>query len=97
MSSNAVSTFALLARTNAARPRDRAATRPLVGNGHVTGGYAAMRTLSMWLFRAPVGAVSNLPAGVPAAASAAPARTPSVRQSQAAAGKVRLTTAISDA
>jgi cellulose synthase (UDP-forming) len=61
------------------------------------GDYAAMRTLSLWLFHTPVGAVSNLPAGVPAAASTAPAPTLSVRQSRAAAAKVRLATAMSDA
>jgi cellulose synthase/poly-beta-1,6-N-acetylglucosamine synthase-like glycosyltransferase len=51
--------------------------------------WAAMRTLSLWLFHTPNGAVSNLPDGVPAAASTAPAHSLSVRQSRAAAARVR--------
>ncbi len=51
--------------------------------------WAAMRTLSLWLFHTPAGAVAGLPDGVPAAASTEPAPSLSVRQSRAAAAQVR--------
>ncbi|RNM15726.1 glycosyltransferase family 2 protein [Nocardioides pocheonensis] len=53
------------------------------------GDWAAMRTLSLWLFHTPTGAASDLPRGVPAAASTAPAPSLTVRQNRAAAAKVR--------
>jgi cellulose synthase (UDP-forming) len=53
------------------------------------GDWAAMRTLSLWLFHTPAGALKNLPDGVPAAASTEPAPTLSVRQSRAASARVR--------
>jgi cellulose synthase (UDP-forming) len=53
------------------------------------GDWAAMRTLSLWLFHTPPGALKNLPDGVPAAASTEPAPTLSVRQSRAASARVR--------
>jgi len=59
----------------------------------VPGDWAAMRTLSLWLFHTPSGAVRDLPDGVPAAASTVPAPTLSVRQSRAAAARVRPATA----
>jgi hypothetical protein len=55
------------------------------------GDWAAMRTLSLWLFHTPAGAVSNLPDGVPAVASTAVAPSLSVRQSRAASSRVRQT------
>jgi cellulose synthase (UDP-forming) len=58
------------------------------------GDWAAMRTLSLWLFHTPIGAVSDLPAGVPAAASTAPSPVLSVRQNRAAAALVRPTAAV---
>ena len=48
-----------------------------------------MRTLSLWLFHTPEGAVLDLPAGIPAAASTMPAPSLSVRLSGAAAARVR--------
>jgi hypothetical protein len=56
--------------------------------------WAAMRTLSLWLFHTPAGALSDLPAGVPAAASIEPAPSLSVRQSRAAAARVRPAAAV---
>jgi cellulose synthase (UDP-forming) len=58
------------------------------------GDWAAMRTLSLWLFHTPAGAVSDLPDGVPAAASIEPAPSLSVRQSRAAAARVRPAAAV---
>lgn len=55
------------------------------------GDWAAMRTLSLWLFHTPAGAVTNLPDGVPAVASTAVAPSLSVRQSRAASARVRQT------
>jgi cellulose synthase (UDP-forming) len=57
------------------------------------GDWATMRTLSLWLFHTPSGVVTNLPHGVPAAASAVPAHSLSVRQNRAASARVRPTTA----
>ena len=51
--------------------------------------WAAMRTLSLWLFHTPAGAVTNLPPGVPAAASIEPSPAFSVRTNRAAAARVR--------
>jgi len=51
--------------------------------------WAAMRTLALWLFHTPHEAVTDLPAGVPAAASTAPSPALSVRQNRAAASRVR--------
>ena len=53
------------------------------------GDWAAMRTLALWLFHTPEGAVSDLPAHVPAAASTQPSPVHSVRQNRAAAALVR--------
>lgn len=53
------------------------------------GDWAAMRTLSLWLFHTPAGAAPDLPAGVPAAASTEPAPSITVRKNRAAAAKVR--------
>jgi cellulose synthase (UDP-forming) len=53
------------------------------------GDWAAMRTLSLWLFHTPRGAVRGLPAGVPAAASTEPAPGLSVRHNRAASARVR--------
>jgi cellulose synthase (UDP-forming) len=53
------------------------------------GDWAAMRTLSLWLFHTPRGAVRGLPAGVPAAASTKPAPSLSVRHNRAASARVR--------
>lgn len=53
------------------------------------GDWAAMGTLSRWIFHTPAGAVAGLPAGVPAAAVTAPATRASVRASRRAAGRVR--------
>jgi cellulose synthase (UDP-forming) len=61
----------------------------LVSLRALPGDWAAMRTLSLWLFHTPRGAVGNLPDGVPAAASTAPAPSLSVRHSRAAAAQVR--------
>jgi cellulose synthase (UDP-forming) len=57
--------------------------------------WAAMRTLSLWIFHTPAGAVANLPDGVPAAACTAPAPSLSVRKSRAASALVRSTVAVS--
>ena len=57
--------------------------------------WAAMRTLSLWIFHTPAGAVANLPDGVPAAASTAPAPSLSVRKSRAASALVRSPAAVS--
>ena len=61
------------------------------------GDWAAMRTLSLWLFHTPNGALNNLPDGIPAAASTEPAPSLSVRQSRAAAARVRPTAAVQHA
>jgi len=61
----------------------------LVSLRTLPGDWEAMRTLSLWLFHTPPGAVSNLPDGVPAAASTAPAPSLSVRHNRAAAAQVR--------
>ena len=53
------------------------------------GDWAAMRTLSLWLFHTPSGALSDVPRGVPAAASTKPSPLPTVRQNRAAAALVR--------
>jgi len=53
------------------------------------GDWAAMRTLALWLFHTPAGAVPSLPPGVPAAASVEPAPSLAVRQSRAASARVR--------
>jgi cellulose synthase (UDP-forming) len=53
------------------------------------GDWAAMRTLSLWLFHTPPGAVRGLHAGVPAAASTEPAPSLSVRHNRAASARVR--------
>jgi cellulose synthase (UDP-forming) len=79
-----------LVRTIAGRePDDR-----LVSLRVPPGDWAAMRTLSLWLFHTPPG-VSNLPDGAPAAASTAPAPSLSVRQSRAAAARVWPSLAVS--
>lgn len=54
------------------------------------GDWAAMRTLSLWTFHTPAGAVPGLPAGVPAAAITEAAARHSVRQDRVASAKVRL-------
>jgi len=54
------------------------------------GDWAAMRTLSLWLFHTPAGALKNLRDGIPAAASTEPAPSLSVRQSRAASARVRM-------
>jgi cellulose synthase (UDP-forming) len=51
--------------------------------------WAAMRTLALWLFHTPVGAVPSLPAGVPAAASVEPAPSLATRNSRAASARMR--------
>jgi cellulose synthase (UDP-forming) len=61
----------------------------LVSLRALPGDWAAMRTLSLWLFHTPPGAVSDLPDGVPAAASTTPSPVLSVRQNRAAAALVR--------
>jgi cellulose synthase (UDP-forming) len=61
------------------------------------GDWAAMRTLSLWLFQTPPGAVSDLPGGVPAAASTTPSPVLSVRQNRAAVALVRPTAVVLDA
>ena len=66
----------------------------LVSLRALPGDWAAMRTLSLWLFHTPPGAASDLPQGVPAAASTAPAPSLSVRQNRAAAARVRPMTAM---
>jgi cellulose synthase (UDP-forming) len=53
------------------------------------GDWSAMRTLSLWLFHTPRGAVRHLRPGVPVAASTAPASSPSVRHNRAASARVR--------
>lgn len=53
------------------------------------GDWAAMRTLSLWLFHTPPGAVAGLPDGVPAVASTTPSPMVTVRQSRAASARVR--------
>jgi cellulose synthase (UDP-forming) len=53
------------------------------------GDWAAMRTLSLWLFHTPRGAVRGLRPGVPVAASTAPASRSSVRHNRAASARVR--------
>jgi cellulose synthase (UDP-forming) len=53
------------------------------------GDWAAMRTLSLWLFHTPHGAVPGLRPGVPVAASTAPASSSPVRHNRAAAARVR--------
>lgn len=58
------------------------------------GDWDAMRTLSLWLFHTPAGALADLPAGIPAAASIEPAPSLSVRQSRAAAARVRPAAAV---
>jgi cellulose synthase (UDP-forming) len=58
------------------------------------GDWEAMRTLSLWLFHTPAGALADLPDGVPAAASIEPAPSLSVRQSRAAAARVRPAAAV---
>lgn len=57
------------------------------------GDWRAMRTLSLWIFHTPRGALPTLPNGVPAAASMAPAQRSSVRRSRAASSRVRPITA----
>src|SRR4051794_13411241 len=64
-------------------PRDR-----LVSLRALPGDWEAMRTLSLWLFHTPAGAVLDLPRGVPAAASTMPAPSLAVRQNRAAAARV---------
>ncbi len=59
------------------------------------GDWAGMRTLSLWMFHTPAGAVSNLPDGIPAVASTVPAPSLSVRQSRAASARVRALTVVS--
>jgi hypothetical protein len=66
----------------------------LVSLRALPGDWAAMRTLSLWLFHTPRGAVSDLPDGVPAAASTMPSPVLSVRQNRAAAALVRPTPAV---
>ncbi|MGY2875506.1 cellulose synthase (UDP-forming) [Marmoricola sp. URHA0025 HA25] len=61
----------------------------LVSLRTLPGDWAAMRTLALWLFHTPAGAVPSLPPGVPAAASVEPAPSLSVRQSRAASARVR--------
>jgi hypothetical protein len=51
--------------------------------------WAAMRTLSLWLFHTPRGAVRHLRPGVPAAASTVAALSSSVRHNRAASARVR--------
>lgn len=53
------------------------------------GDWAAMRTLSLWLFHTPAGAATGLPHGVPAAASTAAPPSLAVRHNRAAAARVR--------
>lgn len=53
------------------------------------GDWAAMRTLSLWLFHTPDGVTTGLPAGAPVAASTTPSPVLSVRQNRAAAARVR--------
>jgi cellulose synthase (UDP-forming) len=58
------------------------------------GDWATMRVLSLWLFHTPSGALTSLPAGIPAAASTEPAPSLSVRQSRAASARVRPAAAV---
>jgi cellulose synthase (UDP-forming) len=57
----------------------------LVSLRTLPGDWEAMRTLSLWLFHTPPGAVAGLADGIPAAASTAPAPSLSARHSRAAA------------
>lgn len=68
---------------------DRDPAHQLVSLRALPGDWAAMRTLSLWLFHTPAGAVTNLPPGVPAAASTEPSPALSVRTSRAASARVR--------
>lgn len=80
--------LALVRATTGDLATDTAGDR-LVSLRALPGDWAAMRTLSLWLFHTPSGAVSDLPAGVPAAASTAPAPGLSVRKGRAASARVR--------
>jgi cellulose synthase (UDP-forming) len=61
----------------------------LVSLRALPGDWAAMRTLSLWLFHTPAGAVPSLPSGVPACASVEAAPSLAVRQGRAASARVR--------
>src|SRR4051794_18029084 len=61
------------------------------------GDWEAMRALSLWIFHTPAGAVTALPDGIPAAASTRAAPSLSVRQSRAAAARVRPGAAVAGA
>ena len=69
----------------------------LVSLRALPGDWEAMRTLSLWIFHTPAGAVTDLPAGIPAAASTRAAASLSVRQSRAAAARVRPAAAVAGA
>ncbi|MCW2755337.1 MAG: hypothetical protein JWQ32_2748 [Marmoricola sp.] len=69
--------------------RGAAPDEGLISLRTVPGDWAAMRTLSLWLFRTLPGAVPGLPDGVPAAASTVPPSSLSVRQGRAASARVR--------
>lgn len=58
------------------------------------GDWAAMRTLSLWIFHTPDGAVPGLPGGLPAAAITEAADRYSARHDRAASAKVRLAPAV---
>jgi cellulose synthase (UDP-forming) len=73
-----------MVRETGADPDQRLASLRVLPND-----WAAMRTLSLWMFHTPRGVVSDLPPGVPAVASTTPSPVLTVRQNRAAAALVR--------